>query len=58
MTRKLLAAEPGVTAIFAASDALAFGAMKALIEAGRSIPGTFRWWASTTWNSAPSSIRR
>ena len=38
MTRKLLAAEPGVTAIFAASDAIAFGAMKALIEAGRSIP--------------------
>jgi DNA-binding LacI/PurR family transcriptional regulator len=34
-----LAADPEVTAIFAANDQMALGAMKALHEAGRDIPG-------------------
>jgi DNA-binding LacI/PurR family transcriptional regulator len=38
MTCDLLAHHPGVTAIFAASDTMAFGAIRALHEAGRSVP--------------------
>jgi len=38
MTRKLLARHSKVTAIFAANDAMAFGAIRAIVEAGLSIP--------------------
>jgi LacI family transcriptional regulator len=38
LARKLMARHPHVTAIFAGRDAMAFGAMRALIEAGRRIP--------------------
>ncbi len=38
MGRELLARHPGATAVFAASDAMAFGAMRAFTEAGRHIP--------------------
>ncbi|HHY47719.1 MAG TPA: LacI family transcriptional regulator [Firmicutes bacterium] len=37
--RKLLYVRPMVTAVFAATDAMAIGAMKAIREAGMSIPG-------------------
>ncbi|MGV9307532.1 LacI family DNA-binding transcriptional regulator [Nonomuraea sp. NPDC003727] len=37
--RELLAAHPGLDAVFAASDLMATGAMRALKAAGRSIPG-------------------
>ena len=37
--RALLAAEPGLDGVFAASDAVAAGALEALREAGRSVPG-------------------
>jgi LacI family transcriptional regulator len=39
MMRELLAGENLPTAVFTASDALAFGAMKAIQEAGLSVPG-------------------
>jgi LacI family transcriptional regulator len=39
MTRQLLASHPEVTAIFAASDTMAFGAIRALGEAGLRVPG-------------------
>ncbi|MBS1855407.1 MAG: LacI family DNA-binding transcriptional regulator [Acidobacteria bacterium] len=39
MGRELLARHPEVTAVFAASDTMAFGAIRAFIEAGRRIPG-------------------
>ncbi|MCX6629583.1 MAG: LacI family DNA-binding transcriptional regulator [Candidatus Solibacter sp.] len=38
LARKLMAQNPDVTAIFAASDMMAFGAIRALMEAGRRIP--------------------
>jgi LacI family transcriptional regulator len=38
LTQKLLAEAPGITAIFAASDMMAFGAIRALMDAGRRIP--------------------
>ncbi|GAB7046412.1 substrate-binding domain-containing protein [Catenuloplanes indicus] len=51
---RLLHREPALDAIFAASDAVAAGAMQALADAGRRVPraggcrGTWRSWASTT----------
>ena len=36
---QVLARDPGVTAVFAANDEMAIGAMHALHEAGRSVPG-------------------
>jgi LacI family transcriptional regulator len=39
MTKKLLARTKGITAIFACSDAIAFGAIEAIEEAGLCIPG-------------------
>ena len=36
---RLLAAEPDVDAVFAASDSMAAGALRALKAAGRSVPG-------------------
>lgn len=38
MTKKLLAKNPKVTAIFAGNDAIAFGAIRAILEAGLSVP--------------------
>jgi LacI family transcriptional regulator len=38
LAQKLLAEHPDVTAVFAASDMMAFGAIRALMEAGRRIP--------------------
>ena len=38
MTKKLLVQRPEVTAIFAANDAVAFGVVRAILEAGLSIP--------------------
>jgi len=38
LTRTLLARRPDVTAIFAGNDAVAFGAIRAILEAGRSVP--------------------
>jgi len=38
LTRKLIAAHPDITAIFAANDIMAFGAIRELIQAGRRIP--------------------
>ena len=38
-TRGLLAAAPDVTALFVASDIVAFGVLRGLREAGRSVPG-------------------
>ena len=38
MTRKLLDRHPKVTAVFAGNDAIAFGAIRAILEAGRSVP--------------------
>jgi DNA-binding LacI/PurR family transcriptional regulator len=37
--RRLLADDPGLDAVFAASDLMAHGALKALREAGRRVPG-------------------
>jgi DNA-binding LacI/PurR family transcriptional regulator len=37
--RTLLAADPGLTAVFVANDQMALGALRALDEAGRSVPG-------------------
>lgn len=37
--RALLAREPGIDAVFAASDLMAVGALRALREAGRDVPG-------------------
>jgi DNA-binding LacI/PurR family transcriptional regulator len=37
--RTLLAADPGLTAVFVANDQMALGALCALDEAGRSVPG-------------------
>ena len=38
LAQKLMAQHPDVTAVFAASDMMAFGAIRALMEAGRRIP--------------------
>jgi DNA-binding LacI/PurR family transcriptional regulator len=37
--RTILSCSPEVTAVFAASDRLAIGAMRAILESGRSVPG-------------------
>lgn len=37
--RELLAADPGIDAVFAASDLIAIGAISALREAGKAVPG-------------------
>jgi DNA-binding LacI/PurR family transcriptional regulator len=39
LTRKLLAEQSDLTAIFAVNDAMAFGAIQAITQAGRTIPG-------------------
>lgn len=36
---RVLAEDPGVTAVFAANDQMALGVMKAMVDAGRRIPG-------------------
>jgi len=38
LTRKLLANKPDITALFAVNDAMAFGAVQAIMDAGLSIP--------------------
>jgi LacI family transcriptional regulator len=38
LTNKLLAANPRITAIFAINDTMAFGAIQAIMQTGRSIP--------------------
>jgi DNA-binding LacI/PurR family transcriptional regulator len=38
MAHRAMAAAPGITAMFAANDAVAFGAMKAIFEAGLRVP--------------------
>ncbi|RPI22675.1 MAG: LacI family transcriptional regulator [Acidobacteria bacterium] len=38
MARKMLLSQPGVTAVFTANDAMAFGVIRALIENGKKIP--------------------
>jgi DNA-binding LacI/PurR family transcriptional regulator len=38
MMQKLLARRPGITAVFAGNDAIAFGAIRAVLEAGLSVP--------------------
>jgi LacI family transcriptional regulator len=38
LARKLMALHPDIAAVFAASDMMAFGAIRALLEAGRRIP--------------------
>jgi LacI family transcriptional regulator len=38
LAQKLLAQHPGITAVFAASDMMAFGVIRALMEAGLQIP--------------------
>ncbi len=39
MARRLFRDNPRVTAVFTANDAMAFGALRAAMEAGRSVPG-------------------
>ena len=46
--RELLARGPTSDAVFAASDLMAVGALRALREAGRGSPTTSPWSASTT----------
>ena len=46
--RALLARRPDIDAVFAASDPMALGALRALREAGARCPATSRWSASTT----------
>jgi DNA-binding LacI/PurR family transcriptional regulator len=38
LTKTLLKSHPGVTAIFAANDIMAFGVMRELMRSGRSVP--------------------
>ncbi len=39
-TAQILAAEPGLTAMFCTNDAMAVGAMRAAAQAGRAVPGS------------------
>jgi len=50
LAQKLLDQHPEVTAIFVASDTMAFGVMRALIDAGRKIS----WFAFITWRFVSS----
>ena len=45
---RLLERHPDLDAIFVANDLMAVGALGVLRAAGRSVPGTWRWSATTT----------
>ena len=55
---KQIAADPEVTAVFAANDAMALGLCAPCARPGGTCPATSAWWASTTSPRPPTSRRR
>ena len=55
--RTLLTRRPDIDAVFAASDPMALGALRALREADRSVPRRRRAWSASTTGRWPRSPR-
>ena len=55
--RALLADWPDLDAVFVANDLMARGALQVLAEAGRSVPATSPWSATTTARPRPLCSR-